>query len=149
MPARATRRHNSPEMPASLLIDLHRDPDHYAEMVEGLSQRTAEMQEAEGVANARVAAAEAAEAKAVEAEAKATTAAAKAEKAAVKAEAAKAALAAEQVRVNAMLADAEAKVAAAEALSGRVADLMRERVATFAVAAEAVVANAVKTGETN
>jgi len=134
-------------MPASLLIDLHRDPDHYAEMVEGLSVRTATAQAAEGEANERIAAAEAAESKAREAEAKATTAAEKAEKAATKATDAKTALATEQASIDGMLADAEISVAVAAALSGRITDLLRERVATFSLSAEALVAEAMEIGK--
>ena len=49
--------------------------------------------------------------------------------------------------IDGMLADAEISVAVAAALSGRITDLLRERVATFSLSAEALVAEAMEIGK--
>ena len=90
MPARAM---HGVEMPASLLIDLHRDPEAYAKKVDAISKREGAARDAEARAGEREKLAKAAEAKAVEAEAGAEQATAKADEARQRSEDAKVALA--------------------------------------------------------
>jgi len=76
MPARAMKRTIGPEMPVSLLIDLHRDPERYARLVSELSARTGAAQDAERDARDAAAAVEARERLVGEREAAAVTTAA-------------------------------------------------------------------------
>ncbi len=46
--------HAGPEMPASLLIDLHRDPERFAKMVDEISTREGAAREIEVQAGERV-----------------------------------------------------------------------------------------------
>ncbi len=134
--------HAGPEMPASLLIDLHRDPERFAKMIEEISAREGVAREAEQQAGDRVRAAAAAEAKAQEAQVQAEAATVKAESAAQRAETAKAALAVDRDAVAGMRKDAEAKLEQAEGLSDRIVALLRGKVAQFASEAESVLADA-------
>ena len=143
MPARQMTR-SGPEMPASLLIDLHRDPERYEAMVNEISAREGSAREAEASAGKRIKAAESAEAKALEAEGKADAAEKKAEAARERSEAAKVALGAKQADIDAMHAAAVDRLQAADELTGRVTALLMDAVAGFDRAAAAVLAEARK-----
>ncbi len=139
MPART---HAAPEMPASLLIDLHRDPERYEAMINEISAREGVAREVEATAGERIKAAEAAEVRAQEAQAQAEASAKKSEAAAKRADDAKTALAIERDAVAGMRADAEAKLQEANDLSDRIVALLRGHVSRFATEAEGVLAAA-------
>ena len=141
MPVRRMTRAD-PEMPASLLIDLHRDPEHYSKMVEEISAREGAAREAEVSAGKRINLAEAAETAAQEAQAEEEKAAVKAEAATKRAVDAKASLAVDRDAVAGMRRDAEAKLQEANDLSDRIVALLRGKVAQFAAEAEGVLSEA-------
>ena len=127
------------EMPASLLIDLHRDPGHYEKMVNAISKREGAARDAEARAGEREKLAEAAEAKALEAEGQAEVAEKKDEAARQRAEAAKAALGAKKSDIDAMHAAAVDRLQVANELSGRLVGALRGRVDGFAAEAKAIL----------
>ena len=134
------------EMPASLLIDLHRDPEAYAKKVDAISKREGAARDAEARASERVKLAEAAEAKAVEAEAKSDAAEKKAEAARQRSEDAKVALGAKKADIDAMHAAAVDRLRVANELSGRLVGALRGRVDGFAAEAKAILDEAKKGG---